>query len=427
MTRKPIALALLLFPVVAPLNAADDRRHIEAPIELASGEAAGMLHMTAGRVRLASGSSAASIRLENGNLQLEEGSSSGPVFVGNAEATIAGRVDGDVTCGTGDLRIAGTAEITGAVVNLGCALDIDGGARIAGDVVSFGNSHRLGPDLVLPGRLALLPGRDARSKVRDRPTLELRQGTRLEGGLWLDHCVVIESARDVQAPVHGIRPHDPLARPDPDEPSCRRLPGTAGEIDRATLPGPRVVFVHKSPETGDPGPDDAILVHTGLELRGQAGTIRTINGAVVVHEGASAKALDILNGAVVMRPGTVIPGPVTIANGPLVIQREARVGGAVTVATSSIELAPGARIDGDITQFGGDVVLAEGARVAGLRFARADDRRAEGGMGQPTLKLHRADQVTGPLVLEREITIKVKQGPAPEWTGVTPNVKAGRR
>lgn len=427
MIRNCLSPAVLLALVAAPASAEGDRRHIEAPIELAAGESAGLLHLTVGRIRLADGSSARAIRLENGNLQLASGSKSGPVFVGSGEATIGGRVDGDVTCGAGELRIEKGAEVTGNVINLGCALDIEGGARILGDVASWADTHRLGPDLVLPGRLALVAGQDPRSKAKDRPTLALRTGTRIEGGLWLDHCVLLETGRNVHAPVRGIQPHDPLAEPDVRKTACKRLPGEAGQLDLADLPGPRSVFVHKAPKSGYPGEGDSILVHTGLELRGRTGAIQTINGAVVVHEGASPEALDVINGAVVMHRGTTVPGPVTIANGPLVMQRDARVGGPVSVATSSIELAQGARIDGNITQYGGDVVLAEGARITGLKFARADDRRAEGGFGKPTLKLHSADQISGPLVLEREIAIKVSEGPAPAWTGVAPEVKAGRR
>ncbi|MBK8285641.1 MAG: polymer-forming cytoskeletal protein, partial [Ahniella sp.] len=330
-------LSLMISPALAASDIPASRWHLSTPIELTDGEHADALGITDGNIRLRGGSQAGSVRLNNGELKLDKGSSAGSVWIGVGEGRIAGAVAGDVYCGTGTLTITATAEIQGNVTSLGCVLDIAGGARIGGDVVSFGPDVRLGPDLALPGRLAMLPGRGEREE-RDRPTLDVRRGTAVSGGVLLDHCVQIEVGRDTDVRISGVAPHEPTAPNRPDHAPCSRFPGAQGVIDRAGLPAPDDVFVHGAPESR-PGSElsDVRLVNSGMELAAaaRAGTIRTHNGAVVLGVGAVAKSLDVLNGAVVLKPESRIEGPVNVGNGPLVMEQGSSIQGEVRVVTSS--------------------------------------------------------------------------------------------
>ncbi len=415
-------MSLMISPVLAASDNPATRWHISTPIDLTDGEHAEAIGITDGNIRLRGGSQAGSVRLNNGELKLDQGSRAGSVWIGVGEGRISGAVGGDVYCGTGTVTITSTAEIQGNVTSLGCVLDIAGGARIGGDVVTFGPEVRLGPDLTLSGRLAMLPGSGERKK-RDMPTLDVRRGTVITGGVMLDHCVQIEVGRETAVQISGVVPHDPVAKNRPDHAPCSRFPGAQGVVDKASLPAPDDVFVHGAPETR-PGSElgDVRLVNSGMELAhsAKAGTIRTHNGAVVLGVGAVAKSLDVLNGAVVLKPEARIEGPVSVGNGPLVLEQGSVVNGEVRVVTSSIQLGEGAAINGHVTQLGSAVELADGARIDTLRFALADDAERD---SRAVLKMVSGASITGQLVLDRPVLIKLRQGPEPKWTGVEPEIR----
>jgi len=430
MTLRPALLLLCLPSIVAAAETAPDRWSIEKALTLGAGETANVAGMTSGNLRLESGAKAQRVHLDNGDLRLDAGSEVGEVFIGNGTSELRGKVTGDVTCGVGELRLKRTVEVSGNIINLSCTLDIDPDARIAGDIVSYGDINRFGPALTIPGKIALLPGLDRRTSVRDFPEVELRKDTRIEGGLWLDHCVQITAAPSATFALHGISPHDPLKMSDPKQAACARFPGQQGNVHRAALPGPTNLYLFRGPkDTSGMSLGDFTIVHYGIELRAgsRSGAVRTINGAVVVHRDASVGSLDLVNGAVVVRTGARVEGPVTVGNGPLVMEAGSSIGGDVRVMTASIELGKDARIDGSVTHYGGTVVLPAGASVGSLRFAHAEDRRVESEFRRTTLKIDSAESIRGPLVLERAIVIKVRRGPAPAFTGVTPEIKLSKR
>ncbi|AVP98980.1 hypothetical protein C7S18_18165 [Ahniella affigens] len=407
-------------------DAATARVHFAKEIELAAGEVAGDLSMIAGKISLNADSRADQILVDNGRLVMKAGSHAAGVRVNSAEAVLAGTITGDVFCGVGSLQIEAPARVDGNVVNLGCDLQIGKDVTIGGDIISFSDQNRIGPNLKLPGRVLMLPGADRRSKNRDLPKLNLLHDVHIAGGLHLGHCVQLERGNRVQAEYFGIAPHEPLNM-DRDRPkACKPLPGAAGLITKPQLDGIEPVYVFTGAALSrDQTLGDATLVFMGQEVPpgAKVGHLRTINGAVVLSERAEAAALNVVNGAVVLKDSAHVRGAVEVRNGPLLLEANAVISGPVTVYNSYIQVQKGARIDGPVTFYGETLAVALGGQVGDVRIARLDDQPSEGKRGRPTVHLQEGAAVRGKLVFDRPAKLKISHGPAPQFTGISPELK----
>lgn len=425
MRLLPVSLLCLsILPLLA--SAASPRAHFAKEIVLGAGETVGDLTMIAGKVTLNADSRAGQVRVDNGELNLKAGSAAESARMNNGDMTLAGNIAGDVFCGIGRLNIEAPAAIQGRILNLGCELKIGDGVTIGGDIVSFADQQVIGPDLTLPGTVYLLPGLDRRGKNRDQPSLEIQHDVQIAGGLKLGHCVRLERGNRVAVDLSGVAPHEPLNQARDRPAACKRLPGATGTFTPPDLTPLGPVYVFEGPELSEgQSLGNADLVFKGLEVPETAsvGQIRIINGAVVLNEQAKAERLSVVNGAVVLKTGARVQGPVEIRNGPLVLEPGSSIAGPVTVYNSYIQVQKGAHIDGPTTFYGQELIVEDGGQLGDVRIGRLDDQAAEGKRDRASVLLDDGSALRGALVFDRPAVLKIRRGPTPAYSGVSPELK----
>lgn len=139
--------------------------------------------------------------------------------------------------------------------------------------------------------------------------------------------------------------------------------------------------------------------------RSQAGEIATVNGKLEIGPESVTKELETINGAIQIGGGALIDGDVGTVNGRITVGEGARVSGEVRAVNGQL-LIQGAEV-GSLLNVNGGMVLESGTVVNGaLRV-----RKPRGSDDDPvTVEIHDNVRVAGPLVFEREVTLRVHEG-----------------
>jgi len=137
-----------------------------------------------------------------------------------------------------------------------------------------------------------------------------------------------------------------------------------------------------------------------------AGNVTTVNGKISLGAGASAIEVAGVNGSVYIGENASVERNVDTVNGLVVIEAGAVVGERVSSVNGPIRLE-GATA-GSIRNNNGGITLERGSRVLGelrvakSRFANADE--------PVTVVIHDECEVTGPLIFERSVTLRIHHG-----------------
>jgi hypothetical protein len=93
------------------------------------------------------------------------------------------------------------------------------------------------------------------------------------------------------------------------------------------------------------------------------GTLRSINGNLVIGDRARVAALSIVNGSIIGGEGVVVAGDIDSINGGVSFHRGSQVRGAISTINGSIELVGSSVVD--VRTVHGDVELRNGSVVRG--------------------------------------------------------------
>lgn len=152
-------------------------------------------------------------------------------------------------------------------------------------------------------------------------------------------------------------------------------------------------------------------------------SISNINGHVALHAGVEVGGdVSSTNGHVEIGEGAVVQGTVNTTNGRIELAQNARVDGGVSTTNGRIRLTR-AEV-GSITSHNGDVELLEGSTVQGEL-----NMKKSGGMNlgdDPEVIIGRDVTVAGPLVFEREVTLRIHESAeVGEINGAEPEFYSG--
>lgn len=163
-------------------------------------------------------------------------------------------------------------------------------------------------------------------------------------------------------------------------------------------------------------------IRVGKDADASRSKFKTVNGDVVVEDGARVSDCATVNGSVDIGERTEA-GDLKTVNGDLRVGREARVEGRIQLVNGSVELAPGstvkgdvgtingliemraAKVDGDVTNTNGGMLITDGSEVAGDLVVReaGDDRHSK----PPRIVVGPDSSVRGKLVFERPVELFV--------------------
>lgn len=154
----------------------------------------------------------------------------------------------------------------------------------------------------------------------------------------------------------------------------------------------------------------------GASVRNTNGRIQLLSG---VEVGGDVRNT---NGHIELGEGTVIASTVHTTNGRIELAEGARVDGGVSTTNGRIRMT-GAEV-GSISSHNGDIELLEGSTVKG-----ALTMKKSGGMNlgdDPEVVIGRDVTVTGPLVFEREVTLRIHESAeVGEISGAEPEFYSG--
>jgi DUF4097 and DUF4098 domain-containing protein YvlB len=185
--------------------------------------------------------------------------------------------------------------------------------------------------------------------------------------------------------------------------------------------------------------NDDIEIADGASHRGDATTIngdvdvgtnadasdsnfKTVNGRIVVRDGAQVNDCATVNGSMKVGEGAVA-GDLRTVNGDLRVGRDSRVEGRIQLVNGSVELSPGAfvdgdvgtingkiemhsaQVDGDLSNVNGGMLITQGSEVRGDLTVReaGDDRHSQ----PPVIVIGPDARVLGSLVFERPVELHV--------------------
>ena len=165
-------------------------------------------------------------------------------------------------------------------------------------------------------------------------------------------------------------------------------------------------------------------VEVGADADASDSNFSTINGSIVVKDGARVSDCATVNGELDIGDGSEA-GSLRAVNGDLTIGRDARIEGRVQLVNGSVSLKPGSRVSGnvgtinglielrsaevagDLSNVNGGMLIVDGSLVKGdLTVKEAgDDRHGE----PPRIVIGRDSRVTGNLVFERPVELFVHE------------------
>jgi DUF4097 and DUF4098 domain-containing protein YvlB len=168
--------------------------------------------------------------------------------------------------------------------------------------------------------------------------------------------------------------------------------------------------------------NEDIRVADGESHRGDASTIngnvdvgenadagdsnfRTVNGRIVVRDGAQVNDCATVNGSMKVGEGAVA-GNLRTVNGDLRVGRDSRVEGRIQLVNGSVELGPGSHVEGDVGTINGKIEMrTDGSEVQGDLTVReaGDDRHSR----LPMIVIGPDSRVSGGLVFERPVELYV--------------------
>lgn len=149
---------------------------------------------------------------------------------------------------------------------------------------------------------------------------------------------------------------------------------------------------------------------------------RTVNGRVVVRDGAQVNDCATVNGSMRVGEGAVA-GDLRTVNGDLRVGRDSRVEGRIQLVNGKVELGPGshvkgdvgtingkiemrsAQVVGDLSNVNGGMLITDGSEVLGDLTVReaGDDRHSQ----PPRIVIGPDSRVSGSLIFERPVELYV--------------------
>lgn len=183
----------------------------------------------------------------------------------------------------------------------------------------------------------------------------------------------------------------------------------------------------------------AIRVGAECEVTGK---VSNVNGSIQIGENSKIGAsINNTNGRIQLHTGVEVDGDVRNTNGHVTLAEGTAVTGTAHTTNGRIELAEGARVDGSvsttngrirvtgaevggITSYNGNIELLEGSTVHGRL-----EMKKSGGMNlgdDPEVVIGRDVTVTGPLVFERAVTLRIHDSAeVGEISGAEPEFYSG--
>ena len=171
---------------------------------------------------------------------------------------------------------------------------------------------------------------------------------------------------------------------------------------------------------------DAVTINGNVRVEKDAdardSSFRTINGNVVVEEGAKVSDCETVNGSVRIGDGTEA-GDLRTVNGDLSVGRDAHIDGQVQLVNGSVRLASGSRVQGDVgtvngliemrsatvngdlTNTNGGMLITDGSEVLGGIRVEAVDEGSEG--EPPRIIVGPGVRIRGESVFERPVELHV--------------------
>lgn len=163
-------------------------------------------------------------------------------------------------------------------------------------------------------------------------------------------------------------------------------------------------------------------VEVGADADASDSKFSTINGSIVVKDGARVSDCATVNGELDIGDRSEA-GNLRAVNGDLTIGRDALIEGRVQLVNGSVSLKPGSRVNGDVgtvnglielrsaevegdlSNVNGGMRIVEGSLVEGDVTVKeeGDDRHGE----PPRIVIGRDSRVTGKLVFERQVELFV--------------------
>lgn len=171
---------------------------------------------------------------------------------------------------------------------------------------------------------------------------------------------------------------------------------------------------------------DAVTINGNVRIERDVdasdSSFRTINGNVVVEEGARVRDCETVNGSVRIGDRTEA-GDLRTINGNLSVGREAQVDGHIQLVNGSVQLAPGSKVQGDVgtvngliemrsavvngdlTNANGGMLITGGSEVVGgIRVKASDGGRNE---EPPRIVVGPGARIRGESVFERAVELYV--------------------
>lgn len=146
----------------------------------------------------------------------------------------------------------------------------------------------------------------------------------------------------------------------------------------------------------------AISIGSGSTV---AGDVETVNGKIMLGEGATVRSIGGVNGSIRIGPDARVEGNAGTVNGQVVLAAGATVDGEVGSVNGQIRLE-GATA-GSVRNTTGGIVLERGSRVLGE--LRIEKPRLGAGDEPVSVIIHADCEVSGPLVFEREVTLRIHE------------------
>jgi len=139
-------------------------------------------------------------------------------------------------------------------------------------------------------------------------------------------------------------------------------------------------------------------------------TVSTVNGSIRLAAGVSARNVESVNGSIGIGENVTIDGLVSVVNGKISIERGSAVQESVSNVNGDIRIE-GAEIGGNLETVNGDVWVTDNAHVGGDLVVEKPNRwgirwKKE---KKPRVVIGPGAQVTGDIVLEREVELYISE------------------
>ncbi|MFN4290277.1 MAG: hypothetical protein ACK4E7_05275 [Permianibacter sp.] len=165
------------------------------------------------------------------------------------------------------------------------------------------------------------------------------------------------------------------------------------------------IDIGRDAEAGDL---DSVNGDIEVGTNSKVGDIDTVNGDIALADGVKAGGADSVNGKIKGGRNVVIGGDIDTINGGIGFDAGSRIDGGLDTVNGTVKLT-GTAVAKDIETVNGDIHLLDGSIVSGKIIVR----KPKGGWcwfdcdeDKPVIELGANVEVTGGLVLEREVELK---------------------